>query len=151
MLALRSSADPSVPIGRRGCPKPRATSQVSGSIVVLVIVTLAVVGYLFLAGKPAAARLTLIAVIGGIACGCSKFAFGRARPGVGFLSRRLFTSSFPSAHATRGRYHLSDDRRRFGAEPNLNRRIQHLLHGARGVSYRARWRQPGTVLQLIIG
>ena len=41
--------------------------SVSGSILVLLIITLVVAGYLFLAGKSAVAWLVLIAVLGGIA------------------------------------------------------------------------------------
>jgi undecaprenyl-diphosphatase len=101
MLALRSSTDPAVPIGPVWLPEAARDVTSLGSMVVLGIVTLAVAGYLFFAGKPAAAWLTLIAVIGGIALSdLLKFAFARARPDVVAPLARVFTSSFPSAHAT---------------------------------------------------
>ena len=101
MLALRSSADPSVPIGPAWLPEAARDVTSLGSIVVLVIVTLAAVGYLFLAGKSAVAWLMLIAVVGGIALSdLLKFAFARARPDVVPPLARVFTTSFPSGHAT---------------------------------------------------
>ena len=101
MLALRSSADPSVPIGPAWLPEAARDVTSLGSIIVLVIITLAVVGYLFLAGKSAVAWLMLIAVVGGIALSdLLKFAFARARPDVVPPLARVFTTSFPSGHAT---------------------------------------------------
>src|SRR5271167_1489661 len=66
MLALRNSADTSVPIGPAWLPEAARDITSLGSIIVLVIITLVVVGYLFLAGKSAVAWLMLIAVFGGI-------------------------------------------------------------------------------------
>ena len=101
MLALRSSADPSVPVGPAWLPEAARDVTSLGSIIVLVIITLAVVGYLFLAGKSAVAWLMLIAVVGGIVLSdLLKFAFGRARPDVVTPLARVFTTSFPSGHAT---------------------------------------------------
>src|SRR5271166_5758989 len=72
-----------------------------GSIIVLVIITLAVAGYLFLARKYAAAWLMLMAVFGGIALSdLLKFAFARPRPDLVSPAARVFTTSFPSGHAT---------------------------------------------------
>jgi len=82
---------------------PEAARDVTslGSIIVLVIITLAIVGYLFLAGKPAVAWLMLIAVFGGIALSdLLKFVFARARPDIVAPLARVFTTSFPSGHAT---------------------------------------------------
>jgi len=101
MLSLRSAADPSVPIGPAWLPEAARDVTSLGSMVVLGIVTLAVVGYLLLAGKPAVAWLMVIEVVGGIALSdLLKFAFGRARPDVVAPVARVFTTSFPSAHAT---------------------------------------------------
>lgn len=98
MLALRSSTDPSVPIGPAWLPEAARDVTSLGSILVLGIITLAV---LFLAGKPAVAGLMLIAVVGGIALNdLLKFAFGRARPDFVTHAARVFTTSFPSGHAT---------------------------------------------------
>src|SRR6516162_8075227 len=99
MLSLRSA--PSVPIGPAWLPEAARDVTSLGSMVVLGIVTLAAVGYLLLAGKPAVAWLMVIAVVGGIALSdLLKFAFGRARPDVVAPLARVFTTSFPSAHAT---------------------------------------------------
>ena len=101
MLSLRSAADPSVPIGPAWLPEAARDATSLGSMVVLGFVTLAVVGYLLLAGKPAVAWLMLISIAGGIALSdLLKFAFGRARPDVVAPLARVFTTSFPSAHAT---------------------------------------------------
>src|SRR6516162_5635655 len=101
MLSLRSAADPSVPIGPAWLPEAARDVTSLGSMIVLSIVTLAVVGYLLLAGKPAVAWLMVTAVVGGIALSdLLKFAFGRARPDVVAPLARVFTTSFPSAHAT---------------------------------------------------
>jgi undecaprenyl-diphosphatase len=101
ILTLRSSADPSVPIGPAWLPEAARDVTSLGSMVVLGIVTLAVAGYLFLSGKSAVAWLMLIAVVGGIALSeLLKLAFGRARPDVVAPLARVFTTSFPSAHAT---------------------------------------------------
>jgi undecaprenyl-diphosphatase len=101
MLSLRSTADPSVPIGPAWLPEAARDVTSLGSIIVLVIITLAIVGYLFLAGKPAVAWLMLIAVFGGIALSdLLKFAFARARPDILAPLARVFTTSFPSGHAT---------------------------------------------------
>ena len=71
-----------------------------GSIIVLLIITLAVAGYLFLARKQAAAWLMLIGVFGGIALSdLLKFFFARPRPNIVSPAARVFTSSFPSGHA----------------------------------------------------
>src|SRR5215813_7370125 len=83
MLALRSSTDPAVPIGPAWLPEAARDVTSLGSIIVLVIITLAIVGYLFLAGKSAVAWLMLIAVFGGIVLSdLLKFAFARARPDI---------------------------------------------------------------------
>ena len=101
ILALRNSTDSSIPIGPAWLPEAARDVTSLGSIIVLVIITLAVVGYLFLAGKSAMARLMLIAVVGGIVLNdLLKFAFGRARPEVATPLARVFTTSFPSGHAT---------------------------------------------------
>jgi undecaprenyl-diphosphatase len=101
MLGLRNSSDPSIPIGPTWLPEAARDVTGLGSMVVLVIITIAAVGYLFLAGKSALAWLMLIAVVGGTAISdLLKLAFGRVRPDVVAPVARVFTTSFPSAHAT---------------------------------------------------
>ena len=80
ILALRSSTAPSVPIGPKWLPEAARDATSLGSILVVVFITLAVVGYLFLTGKPAVGWLMLVAVVGGIGLSdVLKFAF-RTRP-----------------------------------------------------------------------
>ena len=101
LLALRSASDPSVLIGPVWLPEAARDVTSLGSMIVLAIITVAAVGYLLLAGNSAVAWLMLIAVVGGVALSdLLKFAFGRARPDVVPQMARVFTTSFPSAHAT---------------------------------------------------
>jgi undecaprenyl-diphosphatase len=100
ILALRSSTDPSIPIGPAWLPEAARDITSLGSILVLGIITLAVAGYLFLLRKHAVAWLILIAVASGIALDdLLKFLFARARPDVVAHAARVFTTSFPSGHA----------------------------------------------------
>jgi undecaprenyl-diphosphatase len=101
MLALHNSATPSAPIGPAWLPEAARDITSLGSNIVLGIMTFAVAGYLFLAGKPAVAWLMLIAVLGGVALNnLLKFAFARPRPDFVTHAARVFTTSFPSGHAT---------------------------------------------------
>ena len=100
ILALRDSADPSVPFGPAWLQEAARDVTSLGSIIVLAIITLAAVGYLFLARKHIAAWLMLIAVFGGIALNdLLKAAFARPRPDIVTPAARVFTTSFPSGHA----------------------------------------------------
>lgn len=101
MLALRDSASPSIPIGPAWLQEAARDVTSLGSSIVLGIITFAVAGYLFLAHKPAVAWLMLIAVLGGVALNnLLKFAFARPRPDFVTHAVRVFTTSFPSGHAT---------------------------------------------------
>ena len=101
ILALRNPDNPSVPIGPAWLQEAARDITSLGSIIVLGIITFAVAGYLFLAGKPAVAWLMLIAVFGGITLNnLLKFAFARPRPDFVAHAARVFTTSFPSGHAT---------------------------------------------------
>ncbi|MGP0092113.1 MAG: phosphatase PAP2 family protein [Xanthobacteraceae bacterium] len=101
MLALRNPANPSVPIGPAWLQEAARDITSLGSTIVLGIITFSVVGYLFLAGKPAVAWLMLIAVLGGVVLNnLLKFAFARPRPDFIAHAARVFTTSFPSGHAT---------------------------------------------------
>jgi undecaprenyl-diphosphatase len=101
MLALRNPADPSVPIGPAWFQEMARDITSLGSTVVLGIITFAIVGYLFLARAPATAWLMLAAVLGGVALNNAlKFVFARPRPDFVTHAARVFTSSFPSGHAT---------------------------------------------------
>jgi undecaprenyl-diphosphatase len=101
LLALRDPANPSVPIGPAWLQEAARDVTSLGSMVVLIFVTLAAAGYLFLARMNAAASLLLAAVFGGIALiNGLKAVFGRPRPDDVFHAARVFTASFPSAHAS---------------------------------------------------
>ena len=72
-----------------------------GSTMVLAMVTLAVMGYLFLARRPRVAWMLLGAVLGGVALNSIlKFTFARPRPDFIIHAEWVFTPSFPSGHAT---------------------------------------------------
>jgi undecaprenyl-diphosphatase len=101
MLALRSSANPSVPVGPAWLHEMARDITGLGSTIVLGIITFAVAGFLFLARKPAVAWLMLGAVLGGTALNSFlKFAFARPRPDFVTHAVQVFTTSFPSGHAT---------------------------------------------------
>lgn len=101
ILAFREPGNPSALIGSAWVQEAARDLTSLGSIIVLVIITLAVTGYLFLARKYAAAWLMLMAVFGGVALSdLLKFALARPRPDLVSPAARVFTTSFPSGHAT---------------------------------------------------
>jgi undecaprenyl-diphosphatase len=101
MLALRSGDNPTHPIGPAWVQEAARDVTSLGSIIVVVITTASVAGYLFLTHKPGVAWLILLAVGGGIALNnLLKLVFARQRPYVMAASPRVFTTSFPSGHAT---------------------------------------------------
>ena len=98
---MRIPGNPSAPIGPAWVQEAARDITSLGSIVVLVIITFAVSGYLVLARRYAAAWLMLVAVFGGIALNeLLKLAFARPRPDFVSPTARVFTSSFPSGHAS---------------------------------------------------
>jgi undecaprenyl-diphosphatase len=100
VLALRDPGNPSAPVGPAWAHEAARDLTSLGSITVLLIMTFAVAIYLFLARKYAAAWLLLVAVFGGMATNdLLKLAFARPRPDHVYQAARVFTSSFPSAHA----------------------------------------------------
>jgi undecaprenyl-diphosphatase len=101
LSALRSSAEPPAPIGPAWLQEAARDITSLGSIIVLLMITFAVVGYLFLTRRPGVAWLMLIAVLGGLALNnLLKFAFARPRPAFITHAARVFTTSFPSGHAS---------------------------------------------------
>ncbi len=100
ILALREPGNPSALIGPAWVQEAARDLTSLGSIIVLMIITLAVAGYQFLGRKYAAAWLMLVTVFGGIALNdLLKFAFARPRPDFVSPAARVFTTSFPSGHA----------------------------------------------------
>ena len=101
IFALRKSAKQPVPIGPPWLQEAARDVTSLGSIAVLLMITFAVAGYLFLANKPGVAWLMLISALGGLALNnLLKFVFARPRPDIVSHSPRVFTTSFPSGHAT---------------------------------------------------
>src|SRR5579872_1374386 len=99
--ALQKSAKQPVPIGPAWLQEAARDITSLGSIVVLLTITFAIAGYLFLTRKPGVAWLMLIAVLGGLALNnLLKYVFGRPRPDFAGRAVRVFTTSFPSGHAT---------------------------------------------------
>jgi undecaprenyl-diphosphatase len=71
-----------------------------GGVAVLTLMTLAVIGYLLLAGKRNAAIAVLAAVAGGlILSSLLKLGFHRARPDLVPHGSVVYTASFPSGHS----------------------------------------------------
>jgi undecaprenyl-diphosphatase len=99
LLALRNTANPAEPIGPAWLQEGARDLTALGSFTVLGIILAAVVGYLFLVGKRAAAWLVLVAVVGGVILN-TLLKLGFARPRPDFVpAARVFTHSFPSGHA----------------------------------------------------
>jgi undecaprenyl-diphosphatase len=100
-LALQKSAKERVPIGPPWLQEAARDVTSLGSITVLLIITFTVAGFLLLARKPGVAWLMLITVLGGLALNnLLKFVFARPRPDAVSHAPRVFTTSFPSGHAT---------------------------------------------------
>lgn len=100
LLLLRNPADASDPIGPLWFEEMARDFTALGSVGVLTLVTLAVVAYLALAGRRAAA-LAVAASIGGgwLVTEALKHGFERPRPDLVPHGAVVFTSSFPSSHA----------------------------------------------------
>ena len=134
IFALRKSAQQPIPIGPPWLQEAARDVTSLGSVVVLLIMTFAVAGYLFLDRKPGVAWLMLIAVIGGLALNnLLKFVFARPRPEVVSSCAARFHDKLPK----RARHivcdHLFDDR--CPSRPSLPcTNIGLLLHVTRGAS-----------------
>ncbi len=100
-VALRDPDNPLRPIGPPWLQEAARDVTSLGSIIVVVIATAAVVGFLFLIGKARVAWVMLLAVAGGIGLNnLLKLVFARRRPEGVIPAARVFTTSFPSGHAT---------------------------------------------------
>jgi len=101
MLALRDPANPATPIGPAWLQEAARDITALGSYAVLGIVLLITAGYLLLAHKRSAAWMLVSAIgSGAVLNSLLKFFFARSRPDLVTPSVRVFTASFPSAHAT---------------------------------------------------
>jgi undecaprenyl-diphosphatase len=100
LLALRNPADLSDPIGPRWLEEVARDVTSLGGNAILTAFTLAVAGYLALAGKRGAALLVLLSVGGGTALSTLlKHGFSRPRPDLVPHTVEVYTASFPSGHA----------------------------------------------------
>ena len=101
ILALRSPVHPDEPWGPPWLQEAARDVTSLGSVVVVTIMTLAIVGYLLLSRERAEALLMAVAVFGGMALNDAlKLAFARPRPDLALHATRVFTTSFPSGHAS---------------------------------------------------
>ena len=101
MLALHNPANPSALMGPAWFQIMGRDITSLGGTIVIGFLTFAIAGYLFLTQRPAVAWLILGAVLGGVALNeLLKFIFMRPRPDPVAHTARLFSSSFPSGHAT---------------------------------------------------
>jgi len=101
LLALRDSTDPSNPIGPPWVEMMFRDLTSLGSPSVLALVTIAVVGYLWLERERRTALFVLLAVAGGAALEMLlKVGFARPRPELVSHLVDVNSFSFPSGHAT---------------------------------------------------
>ncbi len=100
LLALRNPADLSDPIGPAWVEEMARDITSLGSVAVLVLVSAAVIGFLGLIRKRAAALLVLVSVGGGaLLSTLLKLGFARPRPELVPHAVQVYTTSFPSGHA----------------------------------------------------
>ena len=100
ILAFRSAANISDPIGPPWVEEAARDITALGSIIVVAILSGAVIFYLLLLGKRGPALLMLISVAGGSALNDTlKYMFDRPRPDLVLHAAQVFTSGFPSGHA----------------------------------------------------
>jgi undecaprenyl-diphosphatase len=101
LLFFRSANDLSDPIGPPWVEEMARDITALGSYAVLSIIFFAVVAYLLMAQQQAAAFWIMAAVGGGVLLSnVLKLAFERPRPDLVSHAARVFTTSFPSGHAT---------------------------------------------------
>ena len=100
LMALRSQADPALPMGPAWLREIMRDVTALGSTFVLLLVTFASIGFLALTKNRHAALLVLVAVLGGMLLSTLlKAGFDRARPDVVMHTTTVYSASFPSGHA----------------------------------------------------
>lgn len=101
LLFFRSASDLSDPIGPPWVEEMARDITALGSYAVLSVIFCAVVTYLFMTRQRAAAFWVLAAVGGGVLLSnVLKLGYERPRPDLVPHAVRVFTTSFPSGHAT---------------------------------------------------
>jgi len=100
ILAFRSAGNISQSVGPPWVEEAVRDVTALGSIIVVIILSGAVLGYLLMLGRRGPALLLLISVAGGTALNdLLKYVFARPRPDLVLPATQVFTSSFPSGHA----------------------------------------------------
>jgi undecaprenyl-diphosphatase len=100
LLAFRSAADPSDPLGPHWLEEMMRDFTALGGIGVLGLFTAAAIGYLLLDGKRHAALAVFLAVSGGqFLSSLLKLGFDRPRPDLVPHVVAVYTTSFPSGHS----------------------------------------------------
>jgi undecaprenyl-diphosphatase len=100
VLAMRNRADLADPIGPAWLEESGRDLTALGGVAVLVLMTAAVVGYLWMSRKYHAMWLVLVATLGGLLLSTLlKEGFSRPRPQVVPHLSHVATSSFPSGHS----------------------------------------------------
>lgn len=101
LLFFRSAKDSSNPIGPPWMEAMARDITALGSYAILSVVFCAVVAYLLMVHQRAIALWVVVAVTGGVALSDAlKLTFERPRPELVSHAARVFTTSFPSGHAT---------------------------------------------------
>ncbi len=100
LMALRTPGDLADPIGPRWFEEMMRDFTALGGTGVLVLMVLAVAGFLALTRKGHAALAVIIAVTGGVLVSQTmKWAYARPRPELVPHGAEVYTASFPSGHA----------------------------------------------------
>ena len=101
LLGLRTPGNPADPVGPAWLGIAARDITSLGGYPVLVLVTLAVIGFLLIVGKRHAALLVVVAIGGGTLLSSGlKGLFDRPRPDLVPHAVEVYTMSFPSGHAT---------------------------------------------------
>lgn len=101
MMAMRTADNPADPIGPAWFEESVRDVTSLGSTAILVLASLAVIGFLALSGAHGAALLVFVSVSGGmLLVNLLKEVFQRVRPDIVPHAVQTFSGSFPSGHAT---------------------------------------------------
>lgn len=99
LLALRDPANPADPLGPHWVEEAVRDLTALGSMVIVTLLTVTVVGYLVLQQRLRSAIFLVVAVVGGVVLGAFlKGIFDRPRPDVVPHMVEVLSESFPSGH-----------------------------------------------------
>jgi len=101
LVAMREPGNPAIPVGPAWLPEAARDVTSLGSTTVIGLILFSIMGYLFLERRPAVAWWMFGAVSGGILLNnLLKLGIGRPRPEIAGVAVKVFSSSFPSGHAS---------------------------------------------------